>query len=241
MRDALAGVTLASMNIPQVLGYARIAGTPVVTGLYTVLLPLVAFAVFGSSRHLVVAADSATAAIFSSSLSSMAAPASEQYLALVGMVALLTAGFCWSARIFKLGFLADFLSRTVLVGFLTGVGVQVGISMLSDMFGIAVGSRHSLLQAVGSDARLGAIQSCPLWCCRSRSWRSLLLGNRLAPRLPLAMAAVVGTIAASAAFHFGARGIAVLGPVPGGLPSFRLPHLSWTRFWRCCRWPAPAS
>ena len=67
-RDALAGVTLASMNIPQVLGYTRIAGTPVVTGLYTVLLPLVAFAVFGSSRHLVVAADSATAAIFSSSL-----------------------------------------------------------------------------------------------------------------------------------------------------------------------------
>jgi len=61
VRDALAGVTLASMNIPQVLGYTRIAGTPVVTGLYTVLLPLVAFAIFGSSRHLVVAADSATA------------------------------------------------------------------------------------------------------------------------------------------------------------------------------------
>jgi sulfate permease, SulP family len=66
-RDALAGVTLASMNIPQVLGYTRIAGMPVVTSLYTVLLPLVAFAGFGSSRHLVVAADSATAAIFSSS------------------------------------------------------------------------------------------------------------------------------------------------------------------------------
>ena len=67
-RDAVAGATLASMNIPQVLGYTRIAGTPVVTGLYTVLLPLVAFTVFGSSRHLVVAADSATAAIFSGSL-----------------------------------------------------------------------------------------------------------------------------------------------------------------------------
>ena len=76
-RDAVAGVTLASMNIPQVLGYTRIAGTPVVTGLYTVLLPLVAFAVFGSSRHLVVAADSATAAIFASSLSRMAQPAAN--------------------------------------------------------------------------------------------------------------------------------------------------------------------
>ena len=92
MRDVLAGLTLASMNIPQVLGYTRIAGTPVVTGLYTVLLPPVAFAVFASSRHLVVAADSATAAIFSSSLSQMAVPASEKYMALVGTVALLTAG-----------------------------------------------------------------------------------------------------------------------------------------------------
>src|ERR1700686_4808185 len=90
MRDTLAGVMLASMNIPQVLVYTRIAGTPVVTGLYTVLLPLVAFAVFGSSRHLVVAADSAPAAIFSSALSHMAKPASEKYMALVGMVALLT-------------------------------------------------------------------------------------------------------------------------------------------------------
>jgi SulP family sulfate permease len=145
-RDALAGVTLASMNIPQVLGYTRIAGTPVVTGLYTVLLPLVAFAVFGSSRHLVVAADSATAAIFSSSLSHMATPASEKYMALVGMVALLTAGFLLLARIFKLGFLADFLSRTVLVGFLTGVGFQVGIAMLGDMFGVDARSHRTLVQ-----------------------------------------------------------------------------------------------
>jgi len=147
VRDVFAGVTLASMNIPQVLGYARIAGTPVVTGLYTVLLPLVAFAVFGSSRHLVVAADSATAVIFSSPLSRMATPASEKYMALVGMVALLTAGILFLAWIFRLGFLADFLSRTVLVGFLTGVGCQVGIAMLSDMFGVAVGLRNTLVQA----------------------------------------------------------------------------------------------
>src|SRR6202795_1185546 len=145
-RDALAGVTLASMNIPQVLGYTRIAGTPVVTGLYTVLLPLVGFAVFGSSRHLVVAADSATAAIFSSSLSHMATPGGAKYMALVSMVALLTAAFLLLARIFKLGFLADFLSRTVLVGFLAGVGLQVGIAMLGDKIGIAAPSRFSLVR-----------------------------------------------------------------------------------------------
>ena len=128
LRDAFAGVTFASMNVPQVLGYTRIAGMPVVTGLYTVLLPLVGFAVFGSSRHLVVAADSATATIFASALSVMAPIGSDRYVALVGMVALLTAVFLLAARIFRLGFLADFLSRTVLVGFLTGVGIQVGVA-----------------------------------------------------------------------------------------------------------------
>src|ERR1035441_10528423 len=146
LHDLLAGVNRASINIPQVLGYSRIAGTPVVAGLYTLLLPLIAFAIFGSSRHLVVAADSATAAIFSSSLSRTAVPASEQYMALVCMVALLTAALLLVARIFKLGFLADFLSRTVLTGFLAGVGLQVGIAMLSDMFGVAADSRYSLVR-----------------------------------------------------------------------------------------------
>jgi MFS superfamily sulfate permease-like transporter len=108
-------------------------------------IPLVAFAVLGSSRHLVVA-DSATAAIFSSTLSQMATPASEKYMALVGMVALLTAGFLLLARIFKLGFLADFLSRKVLVGFLTGVGFQVGIAMLGDMFGVKAPSQRRRAQ-----------------------------------------------------------------------------------------------
>ncbi len=145
-KDALAGLTLASMNIPQVLGYTRIAGTPVVTGLYTVLLPLVGFALFGSSRHLVVAANSATAAIFSSALSRMAPIGGEKYMALVGMLTLLTAGLLLLARIFKLGFLADFLSRTALVGFLTGVGVQVGIAMLGDMLGVAAPSHRTLDQ-----------------------------------------------------------------------------------------------
>lgn len=111
---------------------------PAVTGLYTVFLPLVAFAFFGASRHLVVAADSATATIFASRLSTMAPASSAEYAALAAMVALLTAGLLLVARIFKLGFLADFLSRTVLVGFLAGVGVQVGIAMLGDMSAIAV-------------------------------------------------------------------------------------------------------
>ena len=134
------------MNIPQALGYTRIAGTPVVTGLYTLLLPLVAFAAFGSSRYLVVAADSATAAILAGGLSKMAPVASEHYVALAGLVALLTAGCLLLARLFKLGFLADFLSQTVLVGFLTGVGFQVGIAMLGEMLGVPVDANRTLEQ-----------------------------------------------------------------------------------------------
>src|SRR5215475_14107014 len=148
MRDALSGLTLAAMNIPQALGYTRIAGTPVVTGLYTLLLPLVAFAAFGSSRYLVVAADSATAAILAGGLIQMAPEASAHYVALAGGVALLTAGFLLRARGFRLGFLADFLSQTVLVGFLTGVGFQVGIAVLGEMLGVPVNSRRTVEQFI---------------------------------------------------------------------------------------------
>jgi sulfate permease, SulP family len=226
LRDALAGVTLASMNVPQVLGYTRIAGTPVVTGLYTVLLPLVVFAVFGSSRHLVVAADSATAAIFSSSLSRMAEPAGEKYMALVGMVALLTAGFLLLARILKLGFLADFLARTVLVGFLAGVGVQVGVAMLGDMLGVAAPSHNTAIQAWEIARGLPGL-SVPTTLLSALVAGSILIGHRVAPRFPMSLIAVVGTIAVSAAFGFAERGIAVIGPVPGGLPTIALPDVSW--------------
>src|SRR5690348_906235 len=159
LRDAFAGATLASMNIPQVLGYTRIAGTPIVTGLYTVLLPPLAFATFGSSRHLVAAADSATAAILSGSLSHMAELGSTRYVALASTVALLTAALLLLARIFRLGFLADFLSRTVLVGFLAGVGIQVGVAMLGDMLGLTVTARATPSQMIEIASGIGGVRA----------------------------------------------------------------------------------
>jgi sulfate permease, SulP family len=226
LRDAIAGATLASMNIPQVLGYTRIAGTPVVTGLYTVLLPPLAFAAFGSSRHLVTAADSATAAILSGSLSHMADLGSVKYVALASMVALQTAALLLLARIFRLGFLADFLSRTVLVGFLTGVGIQVGVAMLGDMLGLTVTARATLRQILEITRDLGSIHSSALLLSVAVTGL-ILVGRWLVPKWPVPLVIVIGTISASAAFGFGAHGIPLIGPVPGGLPSFGLPDVTW--------------
>ncbi|MEZ0603672.1 SulP family inorganic anion transporter [Paraburkholderia sp. IW21] len=225
-RDALAGVQLASMDIPQVLGYARIAGMPAVTGLYTVFLPLLAFAFFGASRHLVVAADSATATIFASRLSTMAPASSVEYAALAGMVALLTAVLLLIARIFKLGFLADFLSRTVLVGFLAGVGVQVGIAMLGDMFGVPGHAARSIDQ-VALVVRESAQINLPTLAMSALVVVSILACKRFLPRVPVPLIAVVAGIAASDVYGFAAHGISVLGPVAGGLPPLRMPSVTW--------------
>ena len=226
VRDALAGVQMAAMNIPQVLGYTRIAGTSVVSGLYTLLLPLVAFAVFGSSRYLVVAADSATAAILAGGLAGMAPLASARYMALASMVALLTAGFLLLARLLRLGFLADFLPQTVLVGFLTGVGVQVGIAELGDMFGVDVHARSTVLQLVEVLRRLpqGHFLTAVL---SSVVVGAILILHRVSPKVPAASVAVIGAIAASAAWNFEGRGVAVIGRVAGGLPHLAWPAVAW--------------
>jgi SulP family sulfate permease len=225
-RDAFAAVTLAAVNIPQVLGYTRIAGTPVVTGLYTVLLPTIAFAALGSSRHLIVAADSATAAIFSSGLHEQAAAGSAHYMTLVGAVTLLTSLFLLIARLFRLGFLADFLSRTVLIGFLSGVGLQIAIAMLGELLGIPTQShvaRDQLMEVAAALART----HLPTLAVSASVLAAILIVEQIGWRFPTALLAVVAGIAASRAWDFAGRGIAVIGPVPGGLPPLTLPLPSW--------------
>jgi sulfate permease, SulP family len=226
LHDALAGFTLAAMNIPQALGYTKIAGMPVVTGLYTLLLPLLGFAAFGSSRYLVVSADSATAAIFASGVSGLAPAASPRYVALAGAVALITAAFLLLARLLKLGFIADFLSQTVLVGFLTGVGFQVGIAVLGEMLGLDISASRTLWQLAQVFRRLPQVH-LPTLAVSAVVVGALLLFHRFAPRVPGPLLAVVGAIAASATWNFSGQGIAIIGPVAGGLPRLGLPALSW--------------
>ena len=225
-RDSVAGVELAAMSIPQALGYATIAGMPAVTGFYTLFLPLLAFAALGSSRFLVVAADSATAAILAGGISPLAPLASAKYIALAAMVALLTAGLLLIARVLKLGFLADFLSRTVLVGFLTGVGFQVGIAVLGEMLGLEVRSHRTVMQLCEIFRGLPRIH-LPSLGLAALVVAVVLALDRFAPRVPGPLIAVAGAIGASALWNFAGHGIGVIGPVAGGLPHLGVPGVNW--------------
>jgi high affinity sulfate transporter 1 len=222
--DLLAGVTLAALGIPEVLGYARIAGMPVVTGLYTLLLPMTLFAVFGASRHLVVAADSATAAILAAALLRLADPGSAQYIRLAGLAALITGVLLLLARLARLGFLANFLSRTVLLGFLTGVGIQVAIGQLPAMLGVSAPSQHTLVKLAQTAGALP--QAHGLDVAVSLSVVAVMMAaRRITRRIPGALIAVIGAIIASRVAGLASHGVSVLGYVPRGLPAFGLPAL----------------
>ncbi len=226
VRDALAGFQLAAMNVPQALGYTKIAGTPIVTGFYTLLLPLVGFAAFGSSRYLVVAADSATAAILAGGLASLAPLGSERYVALASLVALLTAALLLLARLLRLGFVADFLSQTVLVGFLTGVGFQVGIAVTGEMLGVEVHTRRTVLQLAEVVRGLRGVHALTLYVSGGVLTVIFVL-RHFAPRIPGPLIAVVGAIAASVRCNLVGRGVDIIGPVAGGLPHLQVPAVGW--------------
>ena len=223
-RDLAAGLTLAALAIPEVMGYTKIAGTPVVTGLYTLLVPVLLFAVFGSSRHLVVGADSATAAILAIGVGAIAATGSTDYTALASLSALLCAGLLLIARLLRLGFIANFLSRSVLVGFLTGVGIQVAAGEVAGMFGVDKGSGGTIEKLAHTLAAIAAGNTSLPTLAVSVAVLVVVVGlERVNKKIPGALLAVVGAIVVSAAFDLQAKGVAILGTVPGGLPPIGLP------------------
>jgi sulfate permease, SulP family len=222
LNDIIGGIVLAAIGIPEVMGYTKISGTPIATGLYTLLLPAIFFAVLGSSRHLVVAADSATAAILAAGLSGLASFGSSHYLALAAAVAILVAGILLLARLFRLGFLADFLSRTVLIGFLTGVGIQVAIGQLTGLLDLQ-GGGHQPLQQIRT-AISGLPHANPLAIGIALAVLiTIQFFDRFIPKFPGALLAVIVSIFASWQFDLANRGVTVVGNVPSGLPSFGLP------------------
>jgi SulP family sulfate permease len=225
--EIVAGLTLAAIGIPEVMGYTKIAGMPVVTGLYTILVPIAIFAVLGSSRHLVVGADSATAAIMAAGLVGMAAIGSPEYIALAGMLALITAGILLLARLLRLGFVADFLSRSVLVGFLTGVGIQVAMGQVAGMLGVSDGDGGTIRKfftALGNipDASGATVLT-------SAAVLVTIVGLRfVSKKIPGALIAVVGAITVSWAADLASHGVSDLGKVPGGLPDVSWPGVPFS-------------
>ncbi len=234
--DLIAGITLAALAIPEVMGYTSIAGMPVITGLYTILIPIFAFAILGSSRHLVVGADSATAAVMAAGLAGLATAQSDQYVALAGLLALMAGAFLIVARLIKLGFLANFLSRTVLIGFLTGVGIQVACGQVGGMLGIPEGTgvtigSHEFTNTIAKlISTLGNLDEIS-WTTVAVSAGVLgtILGLKMITgKIPGALIAVIGAIFISWNWDLASHGVATLGPLPSGLPSFGLPDVEWS-------------
>jgi high affinity sulfate transporter 1 len=230
--DILAGVTLAAVAIPETMGYTSIAETPLVTGLYTVIFPTIAFALLGSSRLLVVGADSATAAILAAGLGGLGiaglTPGSTTWLAWASLVALLCGAMLLAARLLRLGFLGDFLSASVLVGFLTGVGVQVLTGQIPDMLGIPKPSGNWFQQQWNTLKSLP--QTSLTTFAFALSTLVIIVGfKRFLPRVPGAIVAVVLSIVVATVTDAGAHGVALVGSVAGGFPPIGLPQgLTWS-------------
>jgi high affinity sulfate transporter 1 len=225
--DLVAGATLSAVAIPETMGYTSIAQTPIVTGLYTIIFPTIVFGLLGASRLLVVGADSATAAILAAGLSGAAiagvTPNSPEWLAYTSFIALICGALLILARVFRLGFLGDFLSASVLIGFLTGVGVQVFSGQIPSMLGIPKGSGTWLSQQWYLITHLDQIS----WATTAYAVATLVIivgFKRFAPKVPGAIVAVVLLIIVSAATDASTHGVAVVGAVKGGFPPIGLPQ-----------------
>ena len=230
-RDVVAGVTLAAVAIPECMGYTSIAQTPIATGLYTVIFPTIVFALLGSSKLLVVGADSATAAILAAGLAGLTVPgltpASSEWVAFTSLVALVCGGMLLLARLLRLGFLGDFLSASVLIGFLTGVGIQVIGGQIPDMLGVPKGGGRWLEQQWDWITELPDASVLTIGFALGTLVISLGF-KRFSPRIPGAIVAVVLSIIVSAATDAKAHGVAVVGSVEPGLPPIGLPPgISW--------------
>ncbi len=225
-KDMVAGGTLAAVAIPEVLGYTSISQTPLATGLYTIIFPTIVFALFCSSRLLVVGADSATAALMSAGLLTLGSvnltPYSDKWVAYTSIVAITCAALLLLARILKLGFLGDFLSASVLIGFLTGVGISVLSGQIPDMLGIPKGTGNWFEQQWAWISSLGDIQ----WETAAFAAATILIivgFKKFAPRVPGALIAVIVLTGISAATDAASQGVAVVGTVPAGFPPVGLP------------------
>ena len=224
--DVLAGLTTAAVVIPKAMAYATIAGLPVQVGLYTAFLPMAIYAIFGTSRPLSVSTTTTLAILTAAELGEVVPDGNPAALLRASaMLTLLVGGILVAASLLRLGFIANFISEPVLVGFKAGIGLVIVLDQVPKILGIHF-ARGTFVQNV-----LSTVRSLP-----HTSWPTLAVGavmivllvgmEHLLPRAPAPLFAVAAGI--SAAFFFGLQGhgVELVGRVPRGLPSFRLPDLA---------------
>jgi SulP family sulfate permease len=225
--DVLAGVTVAAYLVPQVLAYAEVAGLAAVTGLWTAVAALGAYAVFGSSRQLSVGPESTTAIMTAVAIAPLAAGDGGRYAALAGALALLVGTVCLLGRLARLGFLADLLSRPVLVGYLTGIALIMISGQLEKITGVPVDGDTFAAELLSFAAGIGRVH-LPTLLLAAAVLAFLLVGARLFPRVPIPLLAVLLAAGATALLTADALGVRVVGSVPQGIPVPALPTVTIT-------------
>lgn len=222
--DLLAGLTVGAMLVPQGMAYAELADMPPVTGFYAALLALIAYAFIGSSRHLGVGPEPGTAILAATGVGAIAAGDPARYLALMAALALTVGAICVLAAFARLGFIANVLSKPVLVGYITGVGLTLLSSQYGKFTGIAIDSDEFFGRTRDLVTGLGGIDG--LTIAVGATTMLFILGLRWkAPAIPGALLGVVLATVAAVVLGLEADGLIVVGDVPQGLPSFGLPDV----------------
>ena len=227
-RDLAAGITLGAVMVPVGLAYGELAGLPL-AGLYGSMLPLLAYAIFGSSRQLVVGPDTAMAAIVAVAVAPLAVGDPGRLALLAAGLGVMVGVLCLAAGLLRLGFVANFLSKPVIVGFMHGLALVIIGAQLPKVFGFRSEGETTLEQFVSLASRLGDTSPAAL-AIGASSFVVILLCRRFVPRLPGAVLALVGSILAVVLLDLDKQGVAVVGRIPAGLPGLTLPVLTLADF-----------
>jgi len=222
--DVVAGATVWGLLVPESIAYAGLAGLPPQAGLYTLLVTLAAYAVFGTSRHLVAAATSAAAVLLASSVGGLAGADASRYTSDAAALVLFCGGLFLLAGLLRLGFVAQFLSRPVMEGFVFGLAIFVTVSQLPKLFGVEKGSGDTIAQFVHLISHLGDTSGATL-AVGAGALALLFAVERLAPRIPGGLLVLILGIVISSALHLSAHGVKIVGHVPSGLPTPGVPSV----------------
>lgn len=225
--DIISGVTVWGVMVPVAMAYAQMAGVPPEAGLYAAFAALLAYAVFGTSRHLKVTASSTMAVMSAAVVGSIAAGDVERYLALTAALALTVGVLLLLAGIARLGFISDFLSKSVVTGFVFGLAITIAIGQLPKLFGVPATSGNSFQQLAGLIAELD--QTNPWTLAIGASALALIFAiKRFYPRIPAGLVALALGILAVTIFDLDQQGVSIVGVIPTGLPTPGLPHIALT-------------